>query len=287
MPTLLKPVMFGIVLANIDSLDESERDRYREVYCGICHSLKERHGQVSRICTNYDMVLLALLRESLFEFKETVFRARCVLHPAKEHRFAQGKAIDYAADISLILAYHKCLDDWQDDRRKAAKAYSSAIGRSYERMKQAYPGICTGFERELAAVRGLEANAGKDAMANADAIAKRFGATMALVFSHDGGHWSEELAVFGAELGRFIYFMDAALDRADDAQSGSYNPFNKCATSDEDVELLLMSLLGRATGVFERLPLERDLHLMRSVLYAGVWQKIRSQQQAGDAKGGK
>ena len=31
-------------------------------------------------------------------------------------------------------------------------------------------------------------------------------------------------------------------------------------------------LAAGMTEVFERLPLERDLHLLRSVLYAGVWQ---------------
>ena len=32
-------------------------------------------------------------------------------------------------------------------------------------------------------------------------------------------------------------------------------------------------LLGDCTAVFEQLPLEQDLHLMRNILYTGVWQK--------------
>ena len=31
--------------------------------------------------------------------------------------------------------------------------------------------------------------------------------------------------------------------------------------------------MGEATTAFEKLPLEQDLHLLRSVVYAGVWQK--------------
>ena len=37
----------------------------------------------------------------------------------------------------------------------------------------------------------------------------------------------------------------------------------------ESLELLAASV----AEAFEKLPLERDLHLLRSVVYAGVWQK--------------
>ena len=42
----------------------------------------------------------------------------------------------------------------------------------------------------------------------------------------------------------------------------------------EDMDTLLSVLIGGACEAFEKLPLERDLHLMRSILYAGVWQKF-------------
>ena len=43
-------------------------------------------------------------------------------------------------------------------------------------------------------------------------------------------------------------------------------------TRQGDSDLLSM-LLGDRTAVFEQLPLEQDLHLMRNILYTGVWQK--------------
>ena len=287
--------MFGIVLANMESLAESERERYREVYCGICHSLKRRHGQLSRLCVNYDMVLLVLLRESLFERGEGVSSARCVAHPSKKHRFVQGPEVDYAADMSVVFAYHKCLDDWRDDKSQAAKACATAFKNSYERVKAAYPNPCLALEQQLSSIEaaegGLRVNGSgddvqlDDAMAEADGLAKRFGAALAVAFSDGCGQWEAELAAFGAQLGRFIYFMDAAIDRVEDEQSGSFNPFNRCATSPGDVEVLLSNVLGRAVDVFERLPLEKDLNLMRSILYAGVWQRLRSK-QAPDGNGG-
>jgi len=56
----------------------------------------------------------------------------------------------------------------------------------------------------------------------------------------------------------------------------------------EDMEALLSELIGRACAVFEKLPLEQDLHLMRSILYAGVWQKFNEtyrKQAAGSGAG--
>ena len=287
--------MFGIVLANMEGLAEGEQERYREVYCGICHSLKDRYGQVSRICVNYDMVLLALLRESLFERGETASSARCAAHPSKKHRFVRGAEIDYAADLSVAMAYHKCLDDWDDDGSRAAKAWSSALKRSYDQVKAAHPDPCAVLEGELSAIRsgerelacvvGGEGEQLDDAMAIADDLAKRFGSALAVAFSDGCSEWSDQLAAFGAELGRFIYFMDAALDRDEDERSGSFNPFNACRVPDEDAEVLLSNVLGRASDVFERLPLEKDLNLMRSILYAGVWQRLRSKQRANGKEG--
>ena len=46
---------------------------------------------------------------------------------------------------------------------------------------------------------------------------------------------------------------------------------------------MLQLFAARATRQFEKLPLEQDLHLLRSVLYSGIWQK-RAAQQAKEAK---
>ena len=35
-------------------------------------------------------------------------------------------------------------------------------------------------------------------------------------------------------------------------------------------------MIGEATAVFETLPLEKDLDLLRNVLYSGVWQRYEA-----------
>ncbi|MCD8255715.1 MAG: DUF5685 family protein [Oscillospiraceae bacterium] len=36
--------MFGFIIANGNALNEQQLERYRGCYCGLCRTLKERHG---------------------------------------------------------------------------------------------------------------------------------------------------------------------------------------------------------------------------------------------------
>ena len=59
--------MFGYIMADEKQLSPEEVARYRKVYCGVCHSLKEQNGQLCRMTLTYDMTFLALLLNSLYE----------------------------------------------------------------------------------------------------------------------------------------------------------------------------------------------------------------------------
>ena len=70
--------------------------------------------------------------------------------------------------------------------------------------------------------------------------------------------------------------MDAVVDFDEDAKTGAFNPVAAMGANPVDMGDALTLLIANATQAFERLPLEQDLHLLRSVLYAGVWQKYRA-----------
>ena len=57
--------MFGYVIANMDTLSQGARERYRAVYCGLCRTLGRQHGQLGRLTLTYDMVFLILLLSAL------------------------------------------------------------------------------------------------------------------------------------------------------------------------------------------------------------------------------
>lgn len=65
-------------------------------------------------------------------------------------------------------------------------------------------------------------------------------------------------------LGRFIYFVDAAVDYRRDLHRGSYNPFRAMGGEpDPDRwENYLVLEMGRATQAYEMLPLVQDKDLL-------------------------
>lgn len=271
--------MFGYVVANIEDATSEEKARYHEVYCGLCRALGKCCGQHCRLTLNYDMVFLALLLESLYEPREAKGLARCATHPLKEHGYASSGVIEYAACVNVALAYHKCLDDWTDDRRIAGGVGAGALGGAYRRVQARLPRQCDAIERELFAIGEIE-RAGKHAQAAfsaADEAAQAFGRLMAELFVLDEDMWSNTLRALGFHLGRFIYLMDAVCDFEHDTKKGSYNPFAGGEFVPQHMETALSVVAGMAVQEFEKLPLEQDIHLLRNVLYSGIWQKYNVQ----------
>ena len=75
--------MFGFVTANLDRLDDAQRERYKACYCGLCRSLKERYGSLARMTLTYDMTFLVLVLGSLYEPVELHGQMLCPAHPLK------------------------------------------------------------------------------------------------------------------------------------------------------------------------------------------------------------
>ena len=53
--------MFGYITPVLSVLSDEQKQRYRSFYCGVCHSLRERHGQAGRLSLSNDMTFLAVL----------------------------------------------------------------------------------------------------------------------------------------------------------------------------------------------------------------------------------
>ena len=101
--------MFGYLTASVQQLTEEQALRYKSFYCGVCMSLKRRHGQLSRLTLNYDLSFLVLLLSSLYEPEELAEESCCVVHPFKKQSVRCNEISRYAADMNLMLAYLKCM----------------------------------------------------------------------------------------------------------------------------------------------------------------------------------
>lgn len=299
--------MFGYIAPSLENLPPEERERYRAAYCGLCRALGERCGQRCRLVLSYDMTFVSLLLGSLYEPEEHGGQVRCLAHPAKPRPFVRTECTDYAADMTVALARYKFLDDWNDDGSVPARAAAGALAGPYRAVRQRHPRQCGVIEERMAAIGEVERAAVRPGAAEGkpsaggssqpagsepglepgletdpDAAANGFGMLLGEVFAWKQDFWADDLRRFGARLGKFVYVMDAAMDFEDDARSGSYNPLVALGASPQDMKEALDVLASGAAEAFERLPLERDVHVLRSVLYAGMWQHYYANERSKD-----
>ncbi|MBQ2865171.1 MAG: hypothetical protein IJE90_01460 [Clostridia bacterium] len=259
--------MFGYVLANKDALSEAQQARYRSLYCGLCRQLHRTYGTAARMCLSYDMVFLVLILSGMYEPEETSSCERCIIHPFRARSKTQTAYTEYAADMTVILAYEKLLDDLSDEGGAVPKATRKALSGAYQ-------AVCTRRGQKARAISDLlrQLYDAEDKHHNIDTLANLFGEVMAEVFDCGERLWSGQLREFGGALGRFIYVLDAYADYEKDKKRGRFNPLE--SNGDESV---LEVLMGEVAELFEALPLVQDADIIRNIIYSGVWIRYRAQ----------
>ena len=330
--------MFGYVTVNRPEMKVKELELYRSYYCGLCHALHERYGRRGQMLLSYDGTFLAILLTGLYEPEETERRARCLVHPGIEHREKTNRYIEYAADMNVMLAYRKALDDWRDERKQKAKLIAMLLHSDYCRLRARYPrqekalrkniralhemeaqdraqaaasdragtekdaGTAAGNRAEVAAGTGKAARcraeaekaaganeagcAGRDEMhyseklsevlARIDRAAGYTGNFLAQMCVANRDQWEYDLRSTGFYLGKFIYLMDAYDDLEADEKSGSFNVLSELRKLDEAhfdriLKEILLDTAACCCRSFERLPIVRDVELLRNILYSGIW----------------
>ena len=260
--------MFGYVIANRSSLSDEELARYKGCYCGLCRALRLRHGSASRLTLTYDMTFLVELLSSLYEPEEEQGEEKCFVHPGKVHSWWANEITDYAADISMVLAYLKCRDDWDDDCDPIKLAQSGLLKKAYRAMCEKYPRQCGVINDRMAKLTAMEIARTPDP----DGAARLFGELMGEIFVYREDRWSDTLRAMGSALGRFIYLMDAVVDMDKDARRFSYNPLEGLPDAGGDhYRGILDMFIGECVYYFDKLPIVQDTVILRSVLCSGVW----------------
>lgn len=276
--------MFGFVTAQLKLLSDEQAARYRQCYCGLCHSLKERHGELTRFTLTYDMTFLILLLSSLYEPDETANEAKCAPHPFKAQKYWQNEISDYAADMNVALAYLNCIDDWKDDWSLSSLVEAKLMQRSYNEICEKYPRQCRAMKESIEKLSELEEKRINDA----DAASKTFGSLMAELFVYKEDYWSGYLRRFGMAMGQFIYIMDACIDLRDDKRYYKFNPmlhlFNRIDEK-EQFKAILEMLMSECIKAFEALPLLQDAELIQNILCFGVWTQFNKHYKVTEGEG--
>ncbi len=273
--------VLGYVTADKPELKMREFEVYSGYYCGVCKSIARRYGQLPRTVLSYDAAFLALLLAGLQKGEDQPSREHCILHPFKKKTIVQNEAIDYAADVMLILAWHKLLDDARDEGKLYAKAAMPALKGIYQKLRRARPKLCDKVEENLKALSLLE----EEKCASLDEAAEAFAKIMETIFEEgplpEGFREQEALRRIGYHLGKWIYLMDAVDDVEENIKSGAYNPLLYRFTYQKGEEHFLERImetcrfnlfhyLGEMAKAADLLTLRKNRGIIDNVIYKGL-----------------
>ena len=262
--------MLGYVTMERGELKVREMDVYQGYYCGICKSIGRRYGQIPRLSLSYDAVFLALVLGSLeSDEKENLEPEHCIAHPVmKKPVIRNCAAINYAADVMLILAYHKFDDDRRDERKLTGYAGCAALSHAYGKLKKKYPEMCRGVREALERLGEAESRHSGSLDETADAFAD----IMELIFT---GYTSDPLnkrvlSELSRALGRWIYVIDALDDYEKDKEADTYNPFIYRKNSIAGAGDILYNYLADAVNAVDLLDIRRNREIIENIVLLGL-----------------
>lgn len=268
--------MLGYVTIDKNELKVRDYTLYQGYYCGICKSIAKRIGQIPRLGLSYDAVFLALVLAGFEERKDMPKMEHCITHPIeKKPVIYENAAIDYGADVMVILSYHKFLDDWKDEKSAAGFAGKTVLYHAYRKLERRYEGLCADVEAALNKLSLLEA----EKSASIDRTAEAFSDLMEALFTGfwEGGFMSCEeqkqgrvLAQLGRALGRWIYMIDALDDYEKDMEKGSYNPLIYRNNHLAGMETLLYHCLGEIAAAYDLLKLKKNTEIVENIIFMGL-----------------
>ncbi len=215
--------MFGYVRPPLQNLPEEESQRFRRIYCGLCHTLGRRYGAAARFILNYDFTYLAIFLSDPQEGQ--CARRRCLASPLKKRTYdTASAAMDLAADESVILAYWQMRDgvsdhDWLHGLKY--RAVSELLEPAYRKAAALRPAFDDATRRQLKLLGELEQEQCASMDRAADAFAVLLAAAADEMYEPDRRRVLHQLLY---HLGRWVYLIDAADDLKKDAVSGNYNP---------------------------------------------------------------
>lgn len=265
--------MFGYIAVNKAEMKFREYDVYRSYYCGLCKSLKEREGNLSRLVLSYDMTFVYMLLTGLYEPETACSAERCMVHPLEKHKMCRNEFADYAADMSVLLTCYKYKDDWVDDRKFSAKCMMALFSRKNSEVVRRYPQKAARIAEAMEQLAKGEAENSSDL----DKMAGLFGSIMAEILVYREDEWEPVLSKMGFYLGKFIYILDAYEDMEEDKRKGNYNPLWRLYETPDfegTCRQILTMMIAECCREFEKLPILENVDILRNILYSGVWVKV-------------
>lgn len=231
-----------------------------------------------------DLTFLDVLLNGLYEKPLEEKDRHCVLHPVRKQHMVYNAITDYCADMGILLAYYKMLDDVRDDKSVRAATYAKTLKKQAEKIIEEYPRQSGVVSECLDALHECEEKEEYDL----DRVAGFTGRMTGEVFVMKEDLWADDLRRMGFYLGKYIYLLDAYDDLEKDEKKHRYNPWEPVKDRRDFealVENTLTMMMAECAKSFEKLPILQDIAILRNIVYSGVWVKYREIQKKRAEKG--
>lgn len=262
--------MFGYIRPLECELKVREQAEYRGIYCGLCKSIGRRYGQLERLTLSYDCAFLAL---TLFAINgdAKLSRGNCGprVYRGKRPIADASPTLDYAADVNVLLAWHKAADDVADDKRAKAMAARLALSRAYRKAARANPALDQEIRASMSDLHELE----REGCASLDEPSNAFGRLLASVILNaptlpDGERKAAQWMYYN--LGKWVYLIDAWDDRKKDEERKRYNPFLRAGIDREQATFLLNITLNESKKAYDLMTLKAPGGVLENIMLLGL-----------------
>ncbi len=267
--------MFGYIRTHRPELKVREDELYKGIYCSLCKELGKRYGIMSRLFLSYDSTFLALALMSLSDEKLYFEQKRCPFNPAKKCNFCKEEhdELSFAADVSVLLLYHKIKDNISDSTLFKAILYRILlvfILSSYKKAVKNRPDAAILIEEYMKMQSAVEEKQSR----SIDEAAEPTAILLGKLYSHDETD-EDSIRVrerVGYCLGRWVYMIDAFDDLEKDRKSGNYNPFLLSGQDNyEKIKGDLLMTAGEIASAYELLDIKKFGNITKNVVYDGLY----------------
>lgn len=267
--------MFGYIRTHRPELKVCEDEAYKGIYCSLCKELGKRYGILSRLFLSYDSTFLAVALMALSEEKLSFSRKRCPFNPAKKCNFCQGEhdELSYAADISVLLLYHKIRDNINDSTLFKAILYRILlvlIIRSYKKAEKLRPDAAIIIKEYMKMQTAVEEKQSR----SVDEAAEPTAILLSKMYSRNETDEEQKRVCerVGYCLGRWVYMIDAFDDIEKDRKTNNYNPFLLSGQDNyEKIKGDLLMTAGEIAKAYDLLNIKKFGGITKNVVYDGLY----------------
>lgn len=270
--------MFGYIKVYKPELKMKEFEMYKGIYCSLCKQLGKSYGLFSRFILNYDLTFLSMFLLATNEQESKFEKSHCSFCCSKKCVCCEipDKSLEFAAAITILTAYHKVLDNFNDGN--FLKKLESALLMPYFKIKyknatKKFPEISEKINRQMSKQKETEKSGTSSIDKAADASAEALGEIIASNFASP----QKEIAYrFGYCLGRFVYICDALDDLEKDFKSNSFNAIlnSNPNTSFNEIREKSLNLLDitadELAKAYELIEFNRYKSILDNIVYYGL-----------------